>query len=214
MSISSTPTMTSKVVAGAGDMLDLVVRAWAAATGEPVMGVEIPQRADYAFDTSPLDAHDPATTVLFAAFDERFGNFKRAELMRDAMARGFQLATIAAPGAIVAPDAKVGPNVFIGSGVVVGSGSVVEFNSVVHAGAVIDHGVRLKASCWIDTGVTIGRRAEIGAHCILRMGVAVAPAVKIGRLCDIGVPGLYRTDVAAKTVYDPRYEEPLIVYGG
>ncbi|MCO4099387.1 MAG: UDP-3-O-(3-hydroxymyristoyl)glucosamine N-acyltransferase [Gemmatimonas sp.] len=206
--------MKSKLVAGGGDMLDLATRAWSAATGDPVIGVEISQGVDYAFNTSPLDAYDPATTLLFAAFDERFGNFKRADLMREALARGFQLASITAPGGVVAPDAKVGPNVFIGSGAIVGAGSVVEFNSVVHAGAVIDYGARVKASCWIDSGVTIGRRAEIGAHCILRMGVAVASNVKIGRLCDIGVPGLYRTDVASKTVYDPRYDEPLVVYGG
>ena len=42
-------------------------------------------------------------------------------------------------------------------------------------------------------------------------GVVIAPRIKIGRYCEIGVPGLYRSDLAPRTVIDPRYDEPLIV---
>ena len=152
--------------------------------------------------------------MLFVALDERFGNFKRMEIMQAAMSRGFQLATIRAPGAVVATDAKLGPNVFVGAGAIIGAGAIVDFNSVVNAGAVVGFGARLKASCWIEGGAVIGNRAEVGAHAILRAGVIVAPRVKIGRHSEIGVPGLYRSDVVPKTVFDPRYDEPLVVYGG
>lgn len=215
MSISSTATVKSKVVLGGGDMLPLVAAMWAELSpGETVSRVEVPQHEDYSFDYSVLDAHDPATTLLFVAFDERFGNFKRAELMQAAMARKFQLATIKAPGAQVAADAKIGPNVFIGAGAVVSAGASVDYNSVVHAGSLIGFAAKVKASCYVEAGVNIGARAEIGAQATLRSGVIVAPGVKIGRYCEIGVPGLYRTDVAPKTVFDPRYDAPIVVYGG
>jgi acetyltransferase-like isoleucine patch superfamily enzyme len=215
MSISSTVNMMSKVVLGAGDMLDIVARVWAELSpGETVLRVEVSQHEDYSFDDSVLESHDPATSQLFVAFDERFGNFKRAELMQVAMSRKFQLATIQAPGSIVAADAKIGRNVFVGAGAIVSAGAVVDYNSVIHAGATIGFGAKLKASCWVESGVNIGARAEIGAHATLRTGVIIAPSVKIGRYCEIGVPGHYRADVAAKTVFDPRYDEPLIVYGG
>jgi hypothetical protein len=48
----------------------------------------------------------------------------------------------------------------------------------------------------------------------MREGVVVAPGTKTGRNCEIGIAGVYREDVAAKTVFDPRYDEPIRVYGG
>jgi acetyltransferase-like isoleucine patch superfamily enzyme len=215
MSMSSTAIMQSRVVLGAGDMLEIACRAWSeTSNGETVTRLEIAQAADYTFDFSVFDGQDPAGTFLFVALDERFGNFKRMEIMQAAMSRGFQLATIRAPGAAVAADARLGPNVFVGAGAIIGAGVLVDFNTIVNAGAIVGFGARLKASCWIEGGAVIGNRAEIGAHAILRAGVVVAPRVKIGRHCEIGVPGLYRTDVVSKTVFDPRYDEPLVVYGG
>lgn len=214
MSTSSTATVKSKVVLGGGDMLPLVVSAWAEVSpGESIASLEIAQHEDYTFDYSVLDAYDPAATQLFVAFDERFGNFKRAELMQAAMSRRFSLATIKAPGAVVAADARLGPNVFVGRGAVVDAGAAIDYNCVLHAGAVVGFRAKVKASSWIESGVQVGAHAEIGAQSILRSGVIIAPSTKIGRYCEIGVPGLYRTDVAAKTVYDPRYDEPLVVYG-
>jgi len=207
--------MKSRVVIGAGDMLDIASSAWLeTAGGENVARVEIVQAADYSFDFRVFEPLDPAGTSLFVALDERFGNFKRMEIMQAAMDRGFQLASIRAPGAVVAADARLGPNVFVGAAAVIGSGTHIDYNAVVNAGAVVGFGVRLRASCWIEGGVILGNRAEVGAHAIVRAGAVIAPKVKIGRHCEIGIPGLYRTDIASKTILDPRYDEPLLVYGG
>jgi UDP-3-O-[3-hydroxymyristoyl] glucosamine N-acyltransferase len=195
-------------------MLEIAYRAWSeSSVGAAVTRREIAQATDYSFNFSVFDDHDPDRTLLFVALDERFGNFSRMEVMQAALSRGFQLATISAPGAVIAADATLGPNVFIGAGAIIGAGSFVDFNTIINDGALVGFGARLKASCWIEGGSVIGNRAEIGAHSILRAGVVVAPRVKIGRQCEIGVPGLYRVDVAPKTTYDPRYDEPLVVYG-
>jgi UDP-3-O-[3-hydroxymyristoyl] glucosamine N-acyltransferase len=215
MSTSSTATVKSRVVLGGGDMLPLVASAWTEMSpGESVVCVEVTQYEDYTFDYGVLDTYDPAVTQLFVAFDERFGNFKRAELMQAAMSRRFSLATIKAPGAVVAADARLGPNVFVGGGAIVEPGATIDYNTVVRAGAIVGFRARVKASCWIESGVLVGAHAEIGAQSILRSGIIIAPSTKVGRYCEIGVPGLYRTDIAAKTVHDPRYDAPLVVYGG
>ena len=215
MSTSSMAIMQSRVVLGAGDMLEIACRSWSeSSAGEPVTRLEIAQAADYSFDFSVFDGHDPAATLLFVALDERFGNFKRMEIMQAAMSRGFQLATIKASGAIVAADARLGPNVFVGAGAVIGNGASVDYNCVINAGVVVGFCARVKASCWIESGVVLGNRVEIGAHAILRAGVVVASEVKVGRHCEIGVPGLYRNNIVAKTVFDPRYDEPIVVHGG
>ena len=54
--------------------------------------------------------------------------------------------------------------------------------------------------------------AQIGAHSTLRMGALVAPKVQIGRHCELGWPQRYGQDVAAKTIFDPRYDAPIYTY--
>jgi UDP-3-O-[3-hydroxymyristoyl] glucosamine N-acyltransferase len=206
--------MKSRWVVGGGAHLEQVFSAWKLARpDENVMRVEVPQGADYSFDLTVLDGISPAEGAMFVAFDERFGNFKRMELMQAAMERGFKLESFVAPSAIVPPDAVVGPNVFIGEGVVLGIGCRIEFNAFVRDGARLGTGVHLRSSCWLETGVLVGDGVDIGAHSILRMGAIVGPNVKVGKHCELGWAQLYDRDVPSKTVFDARYEEPIRVYG-
>jgi len=175
--------------------------------------IEIPQDDNYNFDLSAFDRLDPASGTLFVAFDERFGNFKRMELMQAAQERGFKLEPFVAPSAIVAPDVTLGPNAFIGEGVVLGVGSRIDFNAVLRDGVKLGAGVRLRSSCWLETGVLVGDGAEIGAHTIVRMGAVVGSRVKIGKHCELGWAQRYDKDVAAKTIFDARYPEPIVVHG-
>ena len=170
-------------------------------------------QADYGFDMTPLDALDPAKDELFVAYDERFGNFKRMELMQLVMERGFRLPAFVSASAQVADDVIIGPNCFIGDGVLIGSGSRIDYNTVLHAGVNIGTGTHLRPSCWCDMGVTIGHNVQIGAHSILRMGASVGHGVKVGRNCELGWPRLYDKDVESRTIFDIRYDEAIIVHG-
>lgn len=205
--------MAFRWVVGEGNCLTQATTAWARMhPQDAVQKIELPLGADYQFDLGALDGLDPAQGTMFVAFDERFGNFKRAELMQAVMARGFKLDSFIAPSAIVPPDAVVGPNVFIGEGVVLGMGCRIDFNAVVRDGAKLGTGVRLRSSCWLDTGVMVGDGAEIGAHSILRMGTVIAARVKVGSHCELGWARLHGADIPAKTIYDSRYPEPIRVY--
>jgi UDP-3-O-[3-hydroxymyristoyl] glucosamine N-acyltransferase len=180
---------------------------------ENVQKIELLPANDYTFDLKALDALDPKQGTMFVAFDERFGNFKRMELMQAAMARGFKLEPFISPSAIVPPDAVIGPNVFVGEGVVLGIGGRIDFNTVMRDGVRLGAGVHLRASCWLETGVLVGDGADIGAHSILRIGAVIAPRVKIGKHCELGWASLYDKDVPSRTAFDTRYEEPIRVYG-
>jgi acetyltransferase-like isoleucine patch superfamily enzyme len=204
----------SRFVIGRGAMLDIAVGTWTAAQSDaPPARVEIGQGADYGFDWSALDAVDRDAEV-FMAFGETFGNFSRLDLFQAAIERGFHMPALVSPRAMVAAGVKIGPNCYIGDGAVIGAGTTVEYNCVVNDGALIGAGVRVKPSCWIGPGVQLGNNVEIGMHSTLREGVIVAPGTKIGRNCEIGIAGVYREDLAPKTVYDPRYDGPILVYGG
>ena len=206
--------MKSRWVVGGGVCLEQVFGTWTHAyPHERVQKIPLLPNEEGVFDLSALNALDPATGTMFVAFDERFGNFKRMELMQAAMERGFKLESFISPSSVTAADVAIGMNVFIDDGVVVGAGSRIDYNCVLQVGVKTGKGVRLKSSCWLDIGVTVGHDVEVGAHSIIRMGAIVAAGVKIGRHCELGWPRLYDKDVLARTVFDSRYEEPIYVYG-
>ena len=203
----------SRYVIGRGAMLDLAAAICGSISVDArVVRIEIGQGPDYRFDWSALDVIENDAEV-FMAFDERFGNFSRLELFQGAIERGLRMPALVSPRALVAVNVKLGPNTLLGDGVIVGPDSTIEYNCVLQAGVIVGTGVRIKTACWVSSGVQIGDGAEIGAHTTLRQGVLVAPGVKIGRNCDIGIAGTYRDDVAARTVFDPRYDARIVVFG-
>ena len=92
-----------KWVIGATPYLDQAHAAWAAAfPQEMIEKITLAQNARHQFDLTPLNQLDPTQGSIFVAFDERFGNFKRAELMQAVMERGFKLESFVSPRASVA----------------------------------------------------------------------------------------------------------------
>lgn len=206
--------MQCRWVVGGGVCLDQVFGTWTRSyPHENVQRIELQPDERYAFNLTALDALDPQAGTMFIAFDERFGNFKRMELMQLAMERGFKLESFVSPTVVVPPGVVIGRNAFVGDGVVLGIGCRLEFNAVVRDGARIGARVRLRSSCWLEMGVLVGDDADIGAHSILRTGAVVARGVKVGRHCELGWIRLYDKDVSSRTMFDSRYDEPIHVYG-
>ena len=206
--------MKSRWIIGGSEYLDLAFHAWKQARpDETVIRIEVPQDPDHKFDPGVLDGLNPAEGTMFAAFDERFGNFKRMELMQAAMERGFKLEPFVHPSAAIGADTAIGLNVFVGANAVVGHGCKIDYNTVIHAGTHLGPSCRVKPSCWIENGVQIGTGVEIGGNSILRTGAIVRAGIKVGRSCELGWPRIYGEDVLAKTYYDTRYDGPIHVYG-
>ncbi|MGY1489056.1 DapH/DapD/GlmU-related protein [Methylobacillus pratensis] len=205
--------MKSRWVIGDGDYLDLAFHAWKQASpDEHVQKIEVAQGDDYEFDLSIFEPLRPETGDVFIAVDDRFGNFKRMELFRAALERGFAMASFISASADVAGDVVIGRNVFVGARAVIGHGCKVEYNSVIHAGAQLGANSHLRSSVWIEPGVQIGSRVKVGAHAIVRTGAIVHSNITIGKSAELGWPQVYNTDIADKTVYDLRYDEPIYVY--
>lgn len=206
--------MKSRWVVGTGVCLEQAFATWTRMyPDDNIQRIELLPDDNYAFNLSALDGLDPAQGAMFVAFDERFGNFKRMELMQAVMARGFKLEPFISASAIVAPETVIGPNAFIGEGVVVGMGCRIDFNSVLRDGVRLGASVHLRSSVWLDTGVVVGDGADIGSHCIARVGAVIGPGVKVSKHCELGWARLYGKDVAAKTIFDTRYPEPIVVFG-
>ena len=205
--------MACKWIIGASAFLDMAHDAWQRACPDlQVEKIALTQNASYDFDLSALDALRSDAGTAFAAFDERFGNFKRMELMALLLERGFKLEPFISPRALLADKVHVGPNAFIGDGANVGHGSRIDYNSVLLPGVQVGSGAHIRPSCWLEQGVGVGDGVQIGAHSTLRMGTLVAPKVQIGRQCELGWPQRYDQNVAAKTTFDPRYDAPIYTY--
>lgn len=205
--------MSHKLIIGGGSHLEHVYSSWRGLHQDiSIEKILIPQTQNHSFDFSVLDIFSPNNCTAFIAFDERFGNFKRMELMQEAMDRGFKLESFLHPKAYISEDAVIGENVFIDANTTIGYGCHIEYNTVIHAGVHIGPGSRVQRSCWIEGGVTLGSHAQIGEHSIVRSGSIVTSGIKIGCFCDLGWPQAYHTDVPSKTTFDPRYDNPIRVY--
>lgn len=206
--------MAYKWIIGSGNFLEVAHDAWYRACPElQLEKVSISQNSIYEFDLGVLDTLSPSVGTAFVAFDERFGNYKRQELMSALMARGFALEPFISPRALLAGGVQAGPNAFIGDGAIVGWGSHIGPNSVLLPGAQVGSNVEIQAACWLEAGAHVGDGVYIGAHCTLRSGALVAPKVRIGTSCELGWPQRYGHDVAEKTYFDPRYDQPIYIYG-
>jgi len=206
--------MDCKWIIGGSTFLDLAHDAWRRARPDlRVEKIALAQNAAYDFDLEVLTTLSPSEGSAFVAFDERFGNIKRIELMAAVMERGFKLEPFIGPRAVVAGGVQVGLNAFIGDGAIVGHASRIDYNSVLLPGAQVGSGAHVRPSCWFEPGVTVGNGAQVGAHSTLRTGALVAPGLRIGRNCELGWPQRYGDHVAAGTVFDPRYDAPILTYG-
>lgn len=205
--------MACRWIIGASDFLDVAYDAWCQAfTGLQFEKITIAQNPHYDFDLTALNALSPSEGTAFVAFDQRFGNFKRRDLMAAVMERGFRLEPFISPRAMVAGNVQIGPNAFIGDGAIVGHGSRIGFNSVLLPGVKTGSNVHIRPSCWLESGVVVGDGAQIGTHCTVHSGAVVAPRVQVGRHCHLGWPRRYDTDIAPKTIYDTRYDAPIYTY--
>lgn len=205
--------MACKWIIGNGMFLDIAYDAWQRAFPESNLEkIIIQQNSKYEFDLSPLNALNSSDGSAFTAIDERFGNFKRMELVFEIMKKGFKLDSLISPRAMIASNVKIGPNTLISDGVTIGPNSHIDYNSIVMPGVQIGSKTHIKPSCWIESGVIIGNNAQIDAHCILRTGATIKHGVKIGRYCELGWPQIYEKDIPPKTIFDSRYDSPIHTY--
>lgn len=199
-------------IIGDGNYLDIAFCAWKLAyPNEKNVRVEVIQNPDYSFNLKCFDEINPVQDRVFIAVNERFGNFKRMELFQAALEKGLKLDTFTSPRAMLGSDVSVGINSFIADGVILEAKVKVDYNTVIGSGTIIGYSSKIKPACWIEKGVNIGADVSLGTYSILRTGVVLAPGIKVGKGCEIAIAGSYRADIAAKTVFDPRYDSPIYV---
>ena len=205
--------MKSKLIVGAGDFLEIAYEAWRSKEpGLVVEKLEITQDASHFFDFGFLDHYLPEKTSMFAAFDNRFLNYKRLELMGAIKGRGFQMEAYISDHAMVSSGATIGENSFISDGAIIGAQARLQYNNYVGPRGVIGHASETGHSVWVDAAVVVGARSTIGAQSILGEGVSIASGIRVGKMCVLEIAGHYRENIPAKVLYKAPFDGPVRIF--
>jgi acyl-[acyl carrier protein]--UDP-N-acetylglucosamine O-acyltransferase len=212
-----------KHVIGHGPELARALAAWrsVALSSAPAAALELrPLELDPAIGQAALtaaldglDGLDGEGASAFVAFDARFLNGMRLDLMASLRLRGIAMPALVEPGALVAAGVRMDDNCWIGAGAIIQHGSRIGFNTVIGAGAIVGSGVTVGHSVWIDEGVVIGRGARIGAQVTLGLGVIVGHGRQIGKLCIVDKAGRIEHDIAARTFIHATHAQPIVIIG-
>lgn len=188
----------------------IACEAWRSARPDlQLLPIEVEQDQAYAFDLSFLSGYSPDQASAFTAFDNRFLNFKRLELMGLVKSRGFKLEPFVSPRALVSQTAQVGENCFVDDGATLGPRAELQYNCFLGARGVIGMDAKVGHSVWIEPAAVVGCGAKIGPHTTVGTGVIIADGVELGRCCVVDVPGKYRRNIPAKTFINPEFDEPI-----
>lgn len=102
--------------------------------------------------------------------------------VEEARAKGYELLSFVADGAIIPPDFVSRPNTIIQAGVVVAPFARIGENCSIRFGSIVSHHVSIADHCLVATGVTIsgnvriGERSVLGTGCVIRDGITIAPS--------------------------------------
>jgi sugar O-acyltransferase (sialic acid O-acetyltransferase NeuD family) len=114
-------------------------------------------------------------------------NARRRSLSEQALALGFQLATVVHPRAWVSPHAHIGSGALVMAGATVGTAARVGVGALVNAAAVVDHHAQvgdfahLGVCACMAGGTQLGNGAWLQEGCVLRAGTAVAAGTIVSR---------------------------------
>ncbi len=147
--------------------------------------------------------HPSGAWRLFVALDERAVNQARIELVAQAAAAGWTLATIVSPLAFVDPSTRLGANVLIAPGVQVGAGACIGEASILRANAVVAAGAHIGTGCTLGEAAQLRAGARLGRGCTLGPGCTVAETITIGEHSELLLPVSFAEAVPARSFFDP-----------
>lgn len=110
----------------------------------------------------------------------------RAQMLRHALALGFQTPTLAHPSSIRYPSAVIGPGCVLCALSIVGAQTTIGAGTILNTRSVVDHDNRIGACVHVAPGavvcgfVTIGDETWIGAGAVVRDHLAIGDRVMVG----------------------------------
>lgn len=150
---------------------------------QPVLGLPV----IWIDDAGPLAATHQAACAI--------GTTHRSRFVEQAVAMGFDFATIRHPTARVSRASTIGEGSILSAGVVVGSHTSVGRHVIANRGVLIGHHTTIGDYVTLSPGANIAGRVTIGAGTYVGIGAIVLDDLTIGRGSVIGAGAVVTKDV-------------------
>ena len=145
---------------------------------------------------------EPVDTAVAIAIGPHDGNRRRAELLRDAVERGFGTLTYVSTRAITWPGLNIGRNSFVFEGTVVqpfATASVEIPSCAARSTSPITS--RSGDDCFISAGACFGGGAKVGPRAFIGLNATIRDNIEIAEGCVIGAGSVVIANTERDSVY-------------
>lgn len=142
----------------------------------------------------------PDQATLFVAMGIQKVNQLRAAKVKEAEARGYQLASYLSSKANVADDLVLNSNTFIMEGVTMEPEVIVGRDTLIGPKSFIGIRTRIGEHCWL-VAATVGESVSIGDYCFIGLNSTISPYLAIAPSNIIGAGALISENTKEFSVY-------------
>jgi UDP-perosamine 4-acetyltransferase len=198
------------IVLGAGGHAKVIIDTLRL-MGREIVGVTDPsiRDADEYFgltvlgDDSVLEKFSPRQYLLANGVGALPGDASRYELERVLSNRGYRFSRVIHPSAIIASDAEIADGAQIMAGVIIQPGVRIGASCIINTGAKIDHDCEIQDNCHLAPGVTLCGEVKVGKSTHIGAGATVIQCISIGRDCVIAAGSTVYGDIGDSSRYLP-----------
>jgi sugar O-acyltransferase (sialic acid O-acetyltransferase NeuD family) len=144
---------------------------------------------------------EPVDTAVAIAIGPHDGNRRRAELLRDAVDRGFGTLTYVSTRAITWPGLEIGRNSFVFEGTVVQPFARIGANTIVRSSVHVSHHVEIGDDCFISAGACFGGGAKVGPRVFIGLNATIRDNIEIAEGSVIGAGSVVIANTEPDSVY-------------
>jgi len=146
--------------------------------------------------TFPAEHYD-----VFVAIGYKGLNSLRARKCREAVSRGYRLATYISSRASVWPDLRIGDNCLIMEGNMIQPFVTIGHGVIMFCSSVVSHHVEIGDYCFIGSEAAISGGVKVGANSFIGVNATIRDHVVVGRDCIIGAGTIVMKNTADGSGY-------------
>lgn len=190
------------VIFGTGDLAQIIADYFERDTEYTVAGYTVD--AEYACDDVvsfdkveeyfPPETHDIYIAIVYADM-----NRLRQKKMKEAKAKGYNIASYISPHAFVSPTAKLGEGVTIFENNVVQPFVELGHGCILWSGNHVGHHSKIGVFVFVSSHVVISGHCEIGANCFLGVNTTIANGIVVGKESWIMHGAIIGADIRANS---------------
>jgi sugar O-acyltransferase (sialic acid O-acetyltransferase NeuD family) len=146
---------------------------------------------------------------MFVAVGYKDLNQLREKKCSEAMAKGYELASVISPLANIPKNVNTGWNCFIMPPAIIHPFVTVKNNVFIWSGAMLGHHSTIEDNCWLTSSCNISGNVKIGKNTFIAVNATVGHSVKIGNKCFLGANSLVTKHLEDEKVVITESSKPI-----